>query len=261
MSRRGSIPVRGYALTRWSRTFVDVVEGRTDLGATGTITESADSRRITKARSYFRDRHVHGLQITPGRITASVVGSQLDPFDVTLTMRTVDSPTVAALLRDRGGVEELMALARGEQPPILGELICPTESADIVSDCSCPDAAVRCIHVLAVAYETAAEIDRSALTLLTVMGTDQAALLDALSTGGADADVSTSHRTTGDISSDFYGDRAPAPGLPDPARINPLTDLDATALRTALRASGVAPGGIAEAIDELGDLYDRIIDG
>ena len=83
---RGTIAVRGYGLTSWSRAFVDVVEGR---GADGESV--ADSRRITKARRYFRDRHLRGLRIGAGRVTASVEGPQLEPFDVILTTRTVDA--------------------------------------------------------------------------------------------------------------------------------------------------------------------------
>lgn len=73
---RGTIAVRGYGLTSWSRAFVDVVEGR---GADGESV--ADSRRITKARRYFRDRHLRGLRIGAGRVTASVEGTQLEPFE------------------------------------------------------------------------------------------------------------------------------------------------------------------------------------
>lgn len=262
-ARRGSIPVRGYALTRWSRALVDVVEGRPGGHDTSAV---VDSRKITKARSYFRDRHVHRLRIGTGLVTASVEGSQLDPFEVIVSFRTVDTATVATLLRAADGVTELMALARGEQPGTLGELLLPTESADVVGDCTCPDHTGRCIHVLAVTFEVAAEIDRTPITLLTVMGTALPELLDAVedlgeaptrrSTGAVDAPSSAAVSPT----VDFYGTGATAPPLPSPARMNPLSELDTTALRAALRASGVAPGEIAQAIDELGDLYDRIIE-
>ncbi|WP_439029458.1 SWIM zinc finger family protein [Gordonia terrae] len=254
---RGTIAVRGYGLTPWSRAFVDVVEGR---GADGESV--ADSRHITKARRYFRDRHVRGLRIGAGQVSASVEGTQLDPFDVILTTRSVDTATVAGLLRERGAVEELMRLTRGEQPPTLGELLVPTESADVGTDCTCPDEAPRCIHALVTCYEVAAEIDRSPLTLLTVMGTDLRALLaeidsrPAASPSSNDAGSSESLRPD-----DFYGTASALPPLPSPPRMNPLTALDGTELRAALRATGVAPADIAETVDELGDLYDRLTAG
>lgn len=273
-ARRGAIGVRGYALTPWARAFVDVAEGRfTGEGGAPAV----ESRKITKARSYFRDRHVHQLALSAGEITSSVQGSQLDPFDVIVSVRTVDTPTVASLLRTADAVTEVMGLARGEQPRTLGELVAPTESADLSGTCTCPDDSGRCIHVLATVYEVAAEIDRRPATLLTVMGTSLAELLRAIEEladpdpdtdrGAGTAATSTDDAALRDGEApprpptvDYYGTGASAPPPPSPPRITPLSDLDGGALRAALRASGVAPADIAEAVDELGDLYDRIVD-
>ncbi|GAB99388.1 hypothetical protein GONAM_09_00330 [Gordonia namibiensis NBRC 108229] len=254
---RGTIAVRGYGLTPWSRAFVDVVEGRSADGEA-----VADSRHVTKARRYFRDRHVRGLRIGAGQVTASVEGTQLEPFDVIITTRTVHTPTLAGLLRDRGGVEELMRLTRGEQPPILGELLVPTDSADVATDCTCPDEAPRCVHALVTSYEIAAEIDRSPLTLLTVMGTDLRDLLAEIDSRPAQSLVTEADASSGPLRpDDFYGTTSTLPPLPTVPRMNPLTALDGSDLRAALRATGVAPADIAEAIDELGDLYDRLTAG
>ncbi|MGV9710482.1 SWIM zinc finger family protein [Gordonia sp. NPDC003424] len=250
-------PARSYGLTPWARAWLDVIEHRApDIAA------AAHARRVTKARSYFRDRHVHRLTISPGRVTASVQGSQLDPFDVTLTMRAVDPPTVATLLcaRDAGG--DLVAITRGEQPRALGELVLPTESADIASQCTCPDDTLRCIHVLAVAFEVAAEIDRNPTTLLTVMGTDLAELVGevhAATRSGGQSDSATETLDAPGVIVDYYGTTATLPPLPSPPRMSPLTDLDAGKLRAALRASGVPPTDLAEAVDELGALYDVLL--
>ncbi|GAC66398.1 SWIM zinc finger family protein [Gordonia soli] len=256
-------PTRGYGLTPWSRALVDVVE-RTATGPGG----GPDGRRITKARSYFRDRHVQGLRILAGRVSASVRGSQLDPFDVLITTRPVDPATVVELLRARGSLGDVMALTRGEQPSGLGDLLVPTESADVEADCSCPDEAPRCIHVLAVTYEIAAEVDRSPTVMLTLMGTDLPGLLSEISdvssarpdvgdgAGDADADARSGRLP----SVDYWGTSASLPPLPDPPRMTPLTELDPGELRSALRASGVAATDVEETIDHLGDLYDALHD-
>ncbi|WP_325027358.1 hypothetical protein [Gordonia iterans] len=291
-------PVRGYGLTAWGRAFVAVVES------------GADHRHLTGARHYFREHHVEGLAIAPGQITAAVRGSQLDPFEVILRPRTVDPATVVELLRAGGNVDALLALARGEQPGALGELVAPTESADVASSCTCPDQAPRCIHVLATAFEVAAQIDKQPTTLLRVMGTDLPDLLALAedrsahrspsngrdsaggrhSAGGrsdldgradpdgrasldgrADLDgrVSLDGRAEsrppspaepGELAETFYADRARLPAPPTVPRTDALTDLDAGVLRQALRASGAGATQLAEALDDLAELYAALRD-
>lgn len=265
-------PVRGYGLTASGRAFVAVVES------------GADHRHLTGARRYFREHHVEGLEIAPGQITAAVRGSQLDPFEVILRPRTVDPATVVELLRSGGNVDALLALARGEQPGALGELITPTESADVASSCTCPDQAPRCIHVLATAFEVAAQIDKQPTTLLRVMGTDLPDLLALAedrsahrspsngrdSAGGrdspggragpdgrADFDGRAESRlpSLAELAETFYADRARLPAPPTVPRTDALTDLDSGVLRQALRASGVGATQLAEALDDLAELY------
>lgn len=240
-TRNKRAPVRAYGVTPWGQAFLSVVD-------------QSQHRRVTKARSYFRDRHVHRLTIGKGLITATVDGSQLDPFETTLRTRTVDAATVVDLLRGQHAIDDLMALARGEQPTTLGALIAPTESADVVAACTCP-IDDTCIHILAVAFEVAAEIDRRATTLLTVMGTDLAELL-AKQTGAHDADEPRDplHLV------DYFGDGRTLPAVPTPPPFRVFTELDAGALRTALRASGVGALDVTEATDELAELYEAIAD-
>ncbi|MGB3707748.1 SWIM zinc finger family protein [Gordonia sp. (in: high G+C Gram-positive bacteria)] len=243
--RRSKPPVRGYGITGWSRAFVGVVEA------------GADHRRITGARRYFRERHVDGLEISHGSVTGSVRGSQLDPFDVRLDMRTVDPETVISLLQKTGSVDDLLALARGEQPAALGNLIAPTEAADVMSDCSCPDDAPRCTHVLAVAFEVAAEIDRRPTTLLTVMGTDLPELLAQAQGDEADDAGEPDESTSGTlIADDPFGDHRMPPPVPSFPAMDPLTLLDPTLLRQALRTTGVPLTEVAEALDDLAMYYD-----
>lgn len=244
MARSSRPPVRSYGITPWSRAFLAVVD-------------QSQHRRVTKARSYFRDRHVHRLSIGKGLIAATVEGSQLDPFETTWRTRTVDVDTVVTLLRSHDALDDLMALARGEQPPTLGQFIAPTESADLVCSCTCP-VDDTCIHALAVAFEVAAEIDRRATTLLTVMGTDLAELLehqnDPTQSGGDDEDSGTLQLT------DYFGDARTLPAVPTPPPFRVFTELDVGALRSALRASGVGALDVMSATDELVELYEAIAD-
>lgn len=250
MARSTRPPARAYGVTPWSRAFLAAVD-------------QSQQRRIAKARTYFRDRHVTGLTIGAGVVAAAVTGSQLDPFQTRLTMRTVDAATVVGLLSDLRATDDLMALARGEQPRVLGELIAPTESADVAVSCTCP-IDDTCIHALAVAFEVAAEIDRRSTTLLKVMGVDLADLLayrpgTGESGGPGDEPVVGGDCHAGDYhGADYHGDDTPLPALPAPQPFHIFTELDSSALRAALRASGVAALDVTEATDELALLYEHL---
>lgn len=243
MARSKRAPVRAYGVTPWGQAFLAVID-------------QSQHRRVTKARSYFRDRHVHRLTIGKGLISATVDGSQLDPFETTLRTRTVDAGTVIDVLRSQDALTDLMALARGEQPTVLGQLVAPAEAADVIATCTCP-VDDTCIHVLAVAFEVATEIDRRATTLLTVMGTDLAELL-ARQTGGDEPDVEQPSEPLQIV--DYFGDARTLPAVPMPPPFRVFTELDAGALRNALRASGVGALDVGEATDELAELYERIVD-
>ncbi|MFT4087574.1 MAG: hypothetical protein QM658_10545 [Gordonia sp. (in: high G+C Gram-positive bacteria)] len=248
-ARRGRTPVRGYGITPWSRAFVAVFEA------------GSDHRHVTGARRYFRERHIARLDIASGQVTASVRGSQLDPFEVALAPRTVDPSTVVGLLRSSGRIDALLELARGGQPDALGELIAPTEPADIASACTCPDEAPRCIHVLTVAFEVGARIDKQPTTLLSVMGTSLPELLSlAEQRAGSPPELAASPEPVegsgGALANgSFYGDDAPLPAPPAAPPVDALAELDLAGLRSALRASGVPSSAVAEAIDDLTDLY------
>ena len=247
MSRKKKAPERGYGLTPWSKAFLLVVE------------PSAEQRKIVKARSYFRDRNVIDLVMRSSRVSALVQGSQLDPFEVEINTLAADPATVVSMLRHEGKTDDLVALTRGKQPQLLGSLVIPTEASDLRVDCTCPDDSDRCIHVLSVCFEIAAAIDKEPSTLLTVMGVELGVLLahlrDAPSADSAEPDEAPAPP----VDIDFYGDGRQMPGLPHPPPIDVLSELDTTALTAALRRSGSAAMDVAQAVDELADLYARII--
>jgi uncharacterized Zn finger protein len=246
MSRKKKAPERGYGLTPWSKAFLLAVE------------PTAEQRKIVKARSYFRDRNVIDMVVRSGRVAALVQGSQLDPFEVEINTLAADPATVVSMLRRDGKTDDLVAMTRGKQPQLLGSLVIPTEASDLRVDCNCPDDSDRCIHVLSVCFEIAAAIDKEPSTLLTVMGVELGVLLahlrDAPSTDSGRAEALA---PPADI--DFYGDGRQVPALPHPPPVDVLSELDTTALTAALRRSGSAAMDVAQAVDELADLYARIV--
>ncbi|PYE17969.1 putative Zn finger protein [Williamsia limnetica] len=245
MSAKKKPAPRGYGLTPWSKGFLLAVEGPAEL------------RKITKARTYFRDRNVIDLVVRSGRVTGLVQGSQLDPFEVEIEADPADPATVVAMLRERGKADELVSVTRGKQPETLGSLVIPADSTDIRTECTCPVDDDRCIHVLAVSYELAATIDKEPATLLTIMGADLPLLLAHLRDNADRLDERTTD-SPAPTEVDFYGDGRQLPGLPHPPPLDVLSELDTTALSAALRRSGAAAMDVAQAVDELAELYARI---
>ncbi|MFT4199990.1 hypothetical protein [Gordonia sp. (in: high G+C Gram-positive bacteria)] len=239
-------PPRAYGVTPWGAAFLRAFAG-------------ADTRRMTKARGYFRDRHVQALSIDAGRVTSSVSGSQLDPFAVTIELRTVDAPTVVGLLHRTGRVGDLTEVARGGQPGGLLEFVAPTESADATTACTCPVDDL-CIHVLATAFEVAAAVDRDPAVLLAVMGAPLAELLALANASDASPGSADTVETAvgGPVVADFHGDDTLLPDPPLLTVANPFTEFEAPLLRRALRATGIAAVDVAEATDELAVLYERL---
>ena len=246
MSRKKKAPERGYGLTPWSKAFLLAVE------------PTAEQRKIVKARSYFRDRNVIDMVVRSGRVAALVQGSQLDPFEVEINTLAADPATVVSMLRRDGKTDDLVAMTRGKQPQLLGSLVIPTEASDLRVDCNCPDDSDRCIHVLSVCFEIAAAIDKEPSTLLTVMGVELGVLLAHLrDEPSTDPGRAEALAPPADI--DFYGDGRQMPALPHPPPVDVLSELDTTALTAALRRSGSAAMDVAQAVDELADLYARIV--
>ena len=247
--RRTAAPVRSYGITPWGAAFLRAF-----------APTAAEPRRISKARSYFRDRHVHDLQVGSGRITSSVSGSQLDPFAVTIELRTVDAETVVGLLRQANLLTDLTTAARAGQPSGLLDFVAPTDTADVTISCTCPVDDV-CIHVLATAFEVASMIDRDPGVLLSVMGAPLAELLGIANStttkdvGGGGDQASRTGRVVDD---DFHGDQADYPPPPLLTDFHALTEFEAPLLRRALRATGIAALDIVEATDELAALYEVI---
>ncbi len=247
----------------YTRTLIQQAEDRTER------------RKVVYARRLFNDRSVYGFAVRDGRASATVQGTQLDPFTVLLTRPTADPDTVLGVLTAQDATDELTDVARGDLGRTLGGLVLP-ESADVVVDCTCPDQSGACAHALAVTYEIAAAADVEPGVLLEFAGVPLATLIARVTSGTQLPAVrggsrSPSVRREGALPggdevsgsnavdrASFYGAGFDLPPLPEPAPVDPLELLDPALLRTALRRSGTRAADIVQATEELGELYARI---
>ncbi len=229
-----------------------------------------ERRKIQYARRLYQEHQVYSLAVVPASITATVQGSQLDPFGVALARVPGDAAAVVSLLTAQGATAELLGVTRGELGRALGELVLPEAASDVIVDCACPDDSGACVHALAVTYEFCAAADADPSLVLDFAGVPLAGLLarvtsereePAPSAPEADGEDATWDPDAWDAGAEaFYGERQDLPPLPEPAPIDPMILLDPALLRMALRRTGTKAADVAEAVDELVELYDRLRD-
>jgi len=160
----------------WSQRFLAVLESP----ALGT--------RLTRGRSYARRGQVLDLTIAPGQVTATVQGSRVQPYSVTIGLAALDANAwgaVEAALSDQA-IYGARLLA-GEMPHEIEDVFAatgvplfPTNSRQLAMRCSCPDWQVPCKHIAATFYLLAEAFDEDPFEILHWRGRDRATLLDTL---------------------------------------------------------------------------------
>lgn len=153
---------RKIATTFWGKAWCDNLERYRDF-----------AYRLERGRSYARSGSVIDLAITPGRVTAKVLGSEL--YDVAVSFEAVTRPAWSAIKRDcAGGIGSLVDLLAGTLSEAVMARLCAERTglfpapAAIDFDCSCPDYASMCKHVAAALYGVGARLDRSPELLFTL---------------------------------------------------------------------------------------------
>lgn len=163
--------------TWWGRAWIEALESRGHL----------DPNRLSRGRHYASSGAVRSVQVAPGAVTASVRGSRVLPYDV-----TIDVPVYAAAQWTRlldavaAQASHTAALLDGELPP---ELVADVAAAgldllpgagEVQPRCSCPDEVDLCKHAAAVCYVVADELDRDPFALLLLRGLGRATVLAEL---------------------------------------------------------------------------------
>ncbi|MFY1681153.1 hypothetical protein ACN265_06465 [Micromonospora sp. WMMD730] len=186
-STRGAIGV-----SWWSRRFLEVLESF----ALGT--------RLTRGRAYARRGQVLRLDVSPGRVEASVQGSRPRPYPVTIALPPFPDALWGRIERELAGQAFFSArLLAGDLPAELEELFAaagaplfPRSVGELTQRCGCPDVAVPCKHLAATFYLLAEAFDADPFQLLHWRGRSRDALLGRLRVLRADA-VGSAHDTDG----------------------------------------------------------------
>ena len=217
---------RGVPRTWWGSAWVDALTAR---GAD-------DLYRVERGREYARTGRVRALDVRPGTLSASVRGSRLVPYEVTVAVPVLPGEAwEAALDVVAARASYTAALLDGDLPPELaadlgaaGVALLPA-AGELSPSCSCPDDAALCKHAAAACLVFGDELDRDPFELLLLRGRGRAEVLSALRArrgGGGDvADLEVDAEV--EAAEAFLRPVGPLPPLPlppaKPGRPAPLT--------------------------------------
>lgn len=142
------------------------------------ILKCMDDGRLSRGRTYARKGQVKNLEISPGKVTASVQGSQRTPYRISVTFSTITEDKWQVLAEKLSKNAAFVAqLLNGELPEEVIPFckkesikLFPASGKDIDINCNCPDWSVPCKHSAAVLYLIAEELDRDPFLLFKVRG-------------------------------------------------------------------------------------------
>ncbi|MHB8523687.1 MAG: SWIM zinc finger family protein [Limisphaerales bacterium] len=170
---------RQIAATFWGKAWCDNLEAYSDY-----------ANRLPRGRSYVRNGSVVDLQISEGKVTARVSGSDLYTIQIKI------QPLPRGLWRSiqaecAGKIDSLLELLQGRLSASVMQIVTrpqrglfPTPK-EIDLDCSCPDWADMCKHVAAVLYGVGARLDEQPELLFKLRGIDAADLIGKVSAAEA----------------------------------------------------------------------------
>lgn len=149
------VVIEGRAITRtfWGKKWCDNLEAYSDY-----------ANRLPRGRTYARNGSVVDLQITTGKITALVSGSEI--YEVNIVVRALDTNRWQSILQECAGkVASLVELLQGRLSSAVMEVVTRHETGlfpvpkQIDFRCSCPDSASMCKHIAATLYGVGARLD------------------------------------------------------------------------------------------------------
>jgi uncharacterized Zn finger protein len=185
LTRKGRVvsPVtlagRTIASSYWGKAWCNNLESYSDYAS-----------RLPRGRTYVRNGSVMDLQITAGKVTALVCGSELYTVTVTLA-RLPPARWQAITAACAGKIASVVELLQGKLSGAVLEVLARRgdglfpEPREIGLDCTCPDSATMCKHVAATLYGVGARLDTRPELFFTMRQVDQTELIASASAARA----------------------------------------------------------------------------
>src|SRR5262245_26056051 len=163
---------RAIATTFWGKAWCDNLESYSDF-----------ANRLPRGRTYVRNGSVVDLQISSGKITALVSGSEM--YEVTIHIEPLPASQWSEIKsRCAGQINSLVELLQGKLSKGVIEIITARDGGlfpkprEIDLGCSCPDWAEMCKHVAAVLYGVGARLDHQPELLFLLRQVDHLELIE-----------------------------------------------------------------------------------
>ncbi len=190
-SKRGAF-VKNWWATRWIKTMERLV----------------DAGRLRRGRTYARKGQVLSIEESKTGIKARVQGSRRGGYKISLMVDTLNNAqweqVIDVLAEQAIFTAQLLA---GEMPQEIEEAfnaagvsLFPENTAELVTDCSCPDWSNPCKHIAAVHYILGEQFDEDPFMLFRLRGRTQEQILADLrarraETGSDEAEFETEEVT------------------------------------------------------------------
>lgn len=141
--------------------------------------------RFERGASYARRGQVISIDVQSGMVRAKVQGSSSRPYSVKIKVKTLGMPAWKKLATALFTRPVLAAgLLSGQMPEHIEDVfkdaelsLFPAKSADLSTDCSCPDWSNPCKHIAAVYFLLGEEFDRDPFLIFKMRGTEREVLL------------------------------------------------------------------------------------
>jgi len=134
--------------------------------------------RLQRGRSYARKGQVLNIDFAGNRVESMVQGSRKDPYKVTIEIRLIENKDWQSVVNVMSSQAMFAAkLLAGEMPQDIEEAfnsarvaLFPARTADLRTECSCPDYANPCKHISAVYYLLGEQFDADPFLLFQLRG-------------------------------------------------------------------------------------------
>jgi len=146
--------------------------------------------RLQRGRSYARKGQVLNIDFEENHVSSRVQGTRSDPYQVSIEVKSIDDARWNRVIGVMASQAIFAAkLLAGEMPQDIeeafssaGVALFPERSADLRTECSCPDNANPCKHISAVYYLLGEQFDADPFLLFQLRGRSKEQIIADLRT-------------------------------------------------------------------------------